>query len=425
MILARHAEVLLWVGRYLERAETTSRCLNYAANSITHLRADEARAEGELMVRTLGLQEELDTGGQLESQPQLVAFLLSDTDNPGSVVSAIVAVRENLRSVRDRIPIELWEEANGLYLRFPFLGHANTAPAGLHEVLLMVRRACLAISGILNESMRRDEGHAFVVVGRMLERSIFTVGLLEASHCDARGVMDATRMLRLTSSLQAYHRQHGNAPDPHSVVLYLLHAPDLPRSVLSCLGRAEEALTGLGANSAALDRARRKTALLRARLELGQIEEAMASDPVATLQGFAGQLVELAGEVHAGIVPPLAMATVQAQYVRPGHGVDPGAVAVDGPGHVSMVDPGAVAVDGPGHVRVDDPGVVVVDGPGHVSVDDPGAVVVDGPGHVSMDDLCVVSVGDPGAVGVGGPGHVSVGDPGVVSDPGCGGEGAR
>ena len=188
MILARHAEALLWTGRYLERAETTSRCLNYAANSITHLRADEARAEGELMVRTLGLQEELEAVGPLESQPQLVAFLLSDTDNPGSVVSAVIAVRENLRSVRDRIPIELWEEANGLYLRFPFLGHANAAPAGLHEVLLMVRRACLAISGILNEGMRRDEGHAFVVVGRMLERSIFTVGLLEASHSDARGV---------------------------------------------------------------------------------------------------------------------------------------------------------------------------------------------------------------------------------------------
>ena len=332
MILARHAEALLWVGRYLERAETTSRCLNYAANSITHLRADEARAEGELMVRTLGLQDELEAAGPLESQPQLVAFLLSDTDNPGSVVSAIVSVRENLRSVRDRIPIELWEEANGLYLRFPFLGHADVAPTGLHEVLLMVRRACLAISGVLNEGMRRDEGHAFVVVGRMLERSIFTVGLLEASHSDARGVMDATRMLRLTSSLQAYHRQHGNAPDPHGVVRYLLHAPDLPRSVLSCLGRAEEGLTGLGANSAALDRARRKAALLRARLELGEVEEAMASDPVVTLQDFAGQLAGLAGDVHAGIVPPLAMATVQAQYVRPGRAGELGHSG--GPGHV-------------------------------------------------------------------------------------------
>lgn len=319
MILARHAESLLWAGRYLERAENTSRCLNYAANSITHLRSDEATAEGEMLVRTLGLQEELEAVGPLESQPQLIAFLLSDTDNPGSVVSSVVAVRENLRTVRDRIPIELWEEANGLYLRFPFLGHANAASGGLHEVLLMVRRACLAISGILNEGMRRDEGHAFAVLGRMLERSIFTAGLLEASHAGSRGVMDATRMLRLTSSLQAYHRQHGNAPDFDSVVRYLLHAGDLPRSVLTCLDRAEECLTGLASAAAALDRPRRKAALLRARVELGDIEEAMAAAPVPTLQDFLAQFMELASDVHTGIVPPLAMATVRSQYVRPGH----------------------------------------------------------------------------------------------------------
>ena len=318
MILARHAEVLLWVGRYLERAENTSRCLNYAANSITHLRTDEARAEGEFLVKTLGLQKELETVGPLESRPQLVAFLLSDSENPGSVVSSVVAIRENLRRVRERIPIELWEEANGLYLRFPFLGHSNAAPSGLHEVLLEVRRACLAISGVLNEGMRRDEGYDFIVVGRMLERSIFTLGLLEASYTDPRGTMDATRMLRLTSSLQAFHRQHGNAPDFDSVVRYLLHAGDLPRSVLSCLGRAEECLKNLGAAATALERPRRKAGLLRARLDLGQVEDAMTAAPVPTLVEFAAELAALADEVRAGIVPPLAVATVRSQYLRPG-----------------------------------------------------------------------------------------------------------
>ena len=52
------------------------------------------------------LEVELAEIGSLEGRPQLVAFLLSDTENPGSVVSSIMAVRENLRSTRDRIPIE-------------------------------------------------------------------------------------------------------------------------------------------------------------------------------------------------------------------------------------------------------------------------------------------------------------------------------
>ena len=320
MILARHADALFWVGRYLERAEATVRCLNYAANSIIHLRSEEARLEGEQLAKTLGLEQELAAIGSLEGRPQLVAFLLSDTDNPGSVVSSIAAIRENLRSTRDRIPIELWEEANNLYLRFPFLGHTDMPATGLHEVLLMVRRACLAISGVLNEGMRRDEGYEFMVVGRMLERSIFTVNLLTASYTDPRGVMDATRMLRLTSSLQAFHRQHGHDPDPEGVVRYLLHAPDLPRSVLSCLVRTEQCLTGLGSASTALERSRRRAGLLRARLELGDIEAAMESGPTPVLSSFSKELAVLAGEVQTGVGPPLAAPSLQAQYIRPGDG---------------------------------------------------------------------------------------------------------
>ena len=259
MILACHADALFWVGRYLERAEATVRCLNYAANSIIHLRADEARVEARQLVETLGLEAELASMGSLEGRPQLVTFLLSDTANPGSVASAVTAVPENLRSTRDRIPIELWEEANGLYLRFPKHGHA-----------------------------------------------------------DLRGVMDATRMLRLTSSLQAYHRQHGHAPDPDGVVRYLLHAPDLPRSVQSCLLRAEECLKGISSGAPALDGSRRRAGLLRARLELGEIEAAMVTGPVPVLSKLYGDLVELAGDVEAGVVPPIAMAAVRSQYLRPG-----------------------------------------------------------------------------------------------------------
>ena len=318
MILARHAHALFWVGRYLERAETTVRCLNFAANSIIHLRAEEARIESEQLVRTLGLDAGVAASGPLEGRRQLFRFLLSDPENPGSVVSAVTAVRENLRATRDRIPIELWEEANGLYLRFPHGEDTDGAAGGLHEVLLMVRRACLAISGVLNEGMRRDEGYEFIVIGRMLERSIFTVGLLGASNSDPRGTVDAARMLRLTSSLQAYHRRHGHTPDPQGVVRYLLAGSDLPRSVLSCLVRAEDCLRGVGSVAGALDGPRRRAGLLRARLELGDVEAALASDPVAALSKLHGELSQLAGEVEAGVVPPIAMPTVRSQYLRPG-----------------------------------------------------------------------------------------------------------
>ena len=322
MILARHADALFWVGRYLERTEATVRCLGYAADSIIHLRSDEARIEVEQLVKTLGLESVAAPLGTLAGRRQLFAFLLSDTANPGSVLSAVSAVRERLRSARERIPIELWEEANGLYLRFREFGDTELPPDRLHETLLMVRRACLAISGVLNEGMRRDEGYEFIVIGRMVERSIFTVGLLVAGYTDPRGSVDATRILRLTSSLQAYHRRYGHAPDPEGVVRYLLAGSDLPRSLQSCLLRAEASLTGIGGTAGALDRSRRRAGLLRARLELGEIEEAMASEPLPVLSELHWDLAELASEIAAGVVPPLGFPTASSQYLRPG-GADP------------------------------------------------------------------------------------------------------
>ncbi len=317
MILARHAEALFWVGRHVERAEATSRCLNYAANAISHLRDSEARIEGEQLIKTLGLSAELALTGSLDSRPQLVAFLLTDTDNPGSIISCVKAVRENLRATRDRIPIELWEEANGLYLRFPNLGKA--APSGgLHEVLLRVRRACLAIGGVLNEGMRRDEAYECAVVGRMLERSIFTVGLLASSQTDPRGAVDINRILRLAAPVQAYHRQHGHAPDAHEVVGYLLHAEDLPRSVLSCLVRAEHCLKGLAGASKALLRCRRSAGLLRARLELGEIESAVAAEPVAALWKLSSELSDLAIDVETALQQPQLDHAVYSRYVAAG-----------------------------------------------------------------------------------------------------------
>ncbi len=318
MILARHAHALFWVGRYLERAEATVRCLNYAANSIIHLRSSEARIEAEQLVKTLGLEAEMAAFGPLEGRRALVSFLLSDADNAGSVVSAISVVRENLRATRDRIPIELWEEANSLYLRIPRIDQADLPPGKLHEVLRMVRRACLAMSGVLNEGMRRDEGYDFIVVGRMLERGVFTVGLLGASYSDPRGTMDATRMLRLTSSLQAYHRRHGHGPDPEGVVRYLLVGSDLPRSLLSCLLRTEDCLRAVSSVAQALGGPRRSAGLLRARLELGEVEAAMASAPLPVLSQLQTELSALAGEVETNVVPPIAMPTVRSHYLRPG-----------------------------------------------------------------------------------------------------------
>ena len=319
MILARHAESMLWVGRYLERVETTARCLQCEANSIIHLAPEEAMDELERLALVLGLDEQLPQIKNMTDRFQVATFLLSDPGNKGSVVSMAEAVRENLRTARERVPIELWEEANALYLQLRVVRSACPETfQDFHEVFLMVRRFCLSLNGVLSEVMDRDEGYTFVVLGRMLERSIFTISLLQAYITDTCGLSDLTTVLRLACSLQAYRRRHGHNPDPDVATKFLLTAADLPRSLLSCLLRAERCLSGLRVAATAFRQSRRRIGLTRARLEFGAIARELELGIIPVLIELKVELTGLSEDILRGVEPSAVIPAVRSQYFRPG-----------------------------------------------------------------------------------------------------------
>ena len=314
---------MLWVGRYLERVEATARCLQCEANSIIHFTPSEAMMELEQIIRALDLEVKLPDIMAMADRHQVATFLLSDTANAGSIVKMAQAIRENLRTVRERVPIELWEEANELHLRMQSLCSVSpTTFQEFHEILLTVRRFCLSISGVLSEGMDRDEGYSFIVIGRMLERSIFTVSLLQACLTDIRGLPDLTRLLRLASSLQAYRRRHGHNPDTDVAVKFLLTASDLPRSVLTCLMRAERCLKGLRVAASTFRRAQRRIGLARARLEFGAIIGELEMGAVPVLIDLRHELISISDDVMHGIEPSAIIPAVRSQYLIPGHMVD-------------------------------------------------------------------------------------------------------
>ena len=320
MILARHAESMLWVGRYLERVETTARCLQCEASSIIHFTSSEAKSELELIAKILGLEEKLPEIRNMTDGHQVVAFLLSDPNNKGSVVSMAEAVRENLRTARDRVPVELWEEANALHLQLRAV--RSVCPVtfqDFHEVFLMVRRLCLSLNGILSEIMDRDEGHIFIVLGKMLERSIFTVSLLQSYMTDKRiGPPDLTTLLRLASALQAYRRHHGHNPAPDVAIKFLLTSADLPRSVLSCLLKAERCLTSIRVAASAFRQSRRRIGLARARLEFDAIAGELKLGAIPVLVDLKVELIKLSEDILRGVEPLGVIPAVRSQYFRPG-----------------------------------------------------------------------------------------------------------
>lgn len=316
MILIRHAEALLWAGRYLERAETAARCLDEASRTVMHLLPEEAEIEWGQMLRGLGLGAELN--GRTTYEQAVIDRLLSGPDDPGSVRFGVEALRNNLRIVRDRTPVELFEEANRLHLWLQNnrLGHPRDSAS--HEFHATVRRGCQTISGIIAEAMPRDAAHAFIVVGRMLERSILTVELVRAALTHPSGRFDADRLLRATSSLQAFRRSGRDQSDHLAVAALLLEAPTLPRSVLSCLRRTEGRITVLSSSASTFHTPLQMCGRIRSRLEYGELVDDLGRSAEPTVRRLGSEIIELADLTTEQLTPPMGTPAFHAQFVRPG-----------------------------------------------------------------------------------------------------------
>lgn len=245
-MLARHAEDLFWIGRYMERAEDTARLLNVTY----HTSLEAGAGAGDPWAELLSLLY-LDEEGEGIDRDRVARFVVADRTNPGSVASIVGHARENARGVREWLTTELWEEINAFHLELVAmdLGRAlETRPYALCE---LIRRRCQTVIGVATVAMPRSEGYQFLALGQLLERAGITARLLSVWHRrlvgmeGSAGFLEWTKVLRSVGSYEAYLREHHAMFDGSRVIPFLLRSRELPRSVLYCLEVAERQLVSL------------------------------------------------------------------------------------------------------------------------------------------------------------------------------------
>src|SRR5207247_4294311 len=108
--------------------------------------------------------------------------LTFDTGNKASILSCIIAARENSRHVREQISTEQWHRLNSLYLQVtrPELQierQAEAQAAGMarpSEFLQSVMEAVHQFQGVTDSKMNHGEGWQFIQVERYLDRTSTT-----------------------------------------------------------------------------------------------------------------------------------------------------------------------------------------------------------------------------------------------------------
>lgn len=304
-MLSRHAENLFWIGRYIERAEDTARLLDVTYHGL--LEAGSERDPTEVWSECLEMlmleDEGIDTGTTVGER------LIADRSEPGSIVSMVARARENGRTTRELLSIEVFEALNDLYLFLVGTDLVTAARERPYEVLRTVKSSCQAVNGSVDASMPRGEGYRFFLMGQRLERSLITARVLRVWHRRAlelgsqAAFSEWVRLLRSVSAYEAYLRTFRAAMEESKVLAFLVQSPDFPRSVLHCLRMVEGLLDELDMPDVAAQ-VRREAGRLRSQVEFADMARHVGQGLDGFLETIEEGVLGLAGSVEKAYFRP-------------------------------------------------------------------------------------------------------------------------
>ena len=263
-MLARSAQGLYWMGRYLERADHLSRLLQLQTEALVDRPVEEIYAGWNRIYSSLdrqppgaGLVFELSgniAGADdfaLADSYTLADDLTFERSNPASVWSCFAMGRENARQMRHCISGEMWRALNLAYLRVQQISILDIWANSPESFYASVSADIDTFMGVAAATMYRDEGWHFMRLGRNIERAQQMGGLLlaqldmdgpDAQHFES----DWASLLRVYHAFEAYQRAYSVEVIPERVLNLLVTDSLLPHSVCHALDAVTAELAVLG-----------------------------------------------------------------------------------------------------------------------------------------------------------------------------------
>ena len=282
-MLSRIADSLFWIARYMERAEDTARILEVNYHMLIEQSAQAYRLRWDPLVSITGEQERFDAHYEQATPRNVFEFLAFSPDNPSSIVQCIASVRENARTIRDRISRELWEDVNSLYHTVTRYQPEEEMAVGPHRFCNVIKFGSHRFHGVADDTLPHDESWNFLQAGRALERAEMTARivdveyhkLVETSAADAAGPHQWMAVLKSVAAYEFYRRQYHAGIQPEKVAeLLVLHAQH-PRSIrfnIATVQQSLRAISGSGPGAYA-NEAERLTGKLHESLMYDRIED--------------------------------------------------------------------------------------------------------------------------------------------------------
>jgi uncharacterized alpha-E superfamily protein len=257
ILLGRSAAALYWMSRQVERAENIARLAEVGYRISLMPRASAGhRDEWRSTLQSCGCEQSyLAQYGEVTGS-KVIQHLLFDESNPGSIRSSISTARNNARAVRTALTRDVWEALNTTWNDLSRVKADQVETFRLPGFLEWVRQRSMLFRGAMVSTMLRKDTFFFSQLGTFIERADSTARIIDVKYFlllpDSVSVGGETdrqqwaQILRSVSAQRAYRwlfRDSGYTP--FRIAEFLMLREEMPRSLLFCYRRVNEALDGL------------------------------------------------------------------------------------------------------------------------------------------------------------------------------------
>ena len=246
-MLSKVAERVYWLARYVERIENTARLVKVHSQLMLDLPKAVSFSWYGLVQITSNESLFAQLYGDERTEKNCMALMLTERENPASLMSSLWWARENIRTTRDILPREAWVHINELYILVKAEQSSLLKRRERNELLSKIIRSCQAFNGMLAGTMSQNTTYRFLKLGMLIERADMTTRLIDegglfVSKEQFSSEEDAhfshilwAHLLRSINSYFMYRLNYQTEICGQEVMVFLLQDSDSARSVNYCL----------------------------------------------------------------------------------------------------------------------------------------------------------------------------------------------
>jgi uncharacterized alpha-E superfamily protein len=281
-MLGRNANGLYWMNRYIERAENMARLVD-AGLRLALTRTANSTDEWTSVVVSAGVEFAFLQKHTEFTANTVADFLLRDTSNASSVMSAIETARNNGRMVRTALTRETWEAVNEAWMSTTRLLKSPIDERELPRILDQIKRETAFIRGSFYGTMLRNEIFDFSQIGTFIERADNTARILDVKYYVllpsvswVGSSLDNSQwesILRSVAAHRSYRWVYEAEYKPTNIADFLILNSRMPRSLAFCYRNIAESLSYLATEYGARFGCHDTVETTLAKLRVGSIKD--------------------------------------------------------------------------------------------------------------------------------------------------------